>query len=105
MDTLPILVPALAVALCIPASLFCGCYRNLNARISALEGRLAAAAAAAPSPTSTGYVGGVTYAAAPPPSAPPASYPIYVSPPLQPQTQLYWTPQKGQQGQQRPQMV
>jgi hypothetical protein len=102
METLPILVPVVAAVLCIPGVLFCGCYRNLSARLSALEGRVdavAAAAAAASPPASSGYIGGVTYNT-PAPSAPAAAsiaYPVYLTPtrlpPPQPQPQPYWTPQ------------
>lgn len=100
MDSLPILVPVVAAALCIPGVFFCGCYRALSARLTALEGRVNAAASAAArhdphSPPSSGYLGGVTYGP-PPPSAPSATYPVYLTPtrPLpQAQAQSYWSPQ------------
>ena len=101
MDTLPVLVPVVTAALCIPGVFFCGCYRNLSARLSALEGRVdaAAAAAAASPPASTGYLGGVTYTT-PVPSAP-SAYPVYLTPTRQPQA--YWAPQL--QNRPGPQMV
>lgn len=106
MDSLPVLVPVVAAALCIPTVFFCGCYRNLSGRLAALEERITAVAATVPTspPASSGYVGGVTYGATamPAPSAPPVAYPVYLSPPLpRAQPPPYWTPQKVSQ----PQMV
>ncbi len=104
MDSLPVLVPVVAAALCIPGVFFCGCYRALSVRLTALEGRIRLAEASAAIPLSpqpsSGYVGGVTYgvASAPPPSAP--AYPVYLTPPqlppqrpLQRPLQPYWSQQ------------
>ncbi len=95
MDTLPILVPVVAGIVLCPTVILCICLRQLQRRVDTLEesGR----SVAVPTPTPTGFIGGVTYGAgagvgatAPPlPTAPLATgagYPYFTQmPPPPPQ--------------------
>lgn len=95
MDTLPILVPVVAGIVLCPTVILCICLRQLQRRVDTLEesGR----PVAVPTPTPTGFIGGVTYGVeAPPlPTAPLATgagYPYFTQMPPPPPPQLHPLP-------------